>query len=774
MDDLIMGFVEESEELLEDIGGVVLKLESNPKDQDLIQELFRCAHTLKGSAGIVGAKKVADMSHVLEEFLEDLKEGEAEFTSDSADVLLSAFDYIGFLANKFGKKEDIPDNDREYNEILDRLRSLHRSTSDNSSKKLKPALQNAVQSERQDEKTYRLILKFDSEIFGTGQDPLLIVEDIISACNVVDVVIHDEALPALAEIDPELIHVWFEFVIRGGDDQFQAINEVLEFLDRERNEVVIEEMNCSSKQARLLLGKDAVLALAEVIRQQKLYISYNEGKETHAPSLYRTISFIAQALGCEEISVRYWLNYEIPWSECLRSIEHLESLLKDYSGDISGENSQGSVELKGNEGDKSARNLAEKNENAADEPASEPLKDEKRAEKKYVRIDEKRLEKLFELSGELTVAKNGLPYLVRKLEIMWDVPEAARELKEKYQMLEQISRELQDIVMELRLLPVGQIFQRFPRFVRDMSKKLGKRVQVIVEGEETQIDKTVMEKVYEPLLHLIRNSLDHGLETPEERAMRGKPEEGTLWLRAGQDGHSVYIEVEDDGRGLDVKRIRDTAVAKGLISEDEIERLDDQEALRLIFLPGFSTKNEAGELSGRGVGMDVVKETVESLGGSIGVDNRPGEGFLAHISLPLTLATTKILMVRVGMNNFGLPLDDVQEVVRLSSKDFYNIMSTEAIYLRGKVTPVIRLSKVLDVVYEERETYCVVVLKSGIGIVVDDFEREVDVLLKPLPPELNGIEVYTGASILSDGSVLLVLNTKELSAAGDVFARGYH
>ncbi len=387
--------------------------------------------------------------------------------------------------------------------------------------------------------------------------------------------------------------------------------------------------------------------------------------------------------------------------------------------------------------------------------------------RKFIRIEESQLERLFELSGELTVAKNSIPYLVRKLEVYWGIPEAARELKEKYQLLEQISRELQDMVMGLRLIPASQIFRRFPRFVRDVSKDLGKRVRLLIEGEETRIDKTVLERVYEPLLHIVRNSLDHGLEPPEERSAAGKDPEGTLAMRAGQDGHTVFIEVEDDGRGIDPVRVKESAVEKGVITPDKASLIPDDEAVQLIFEPGFSTKKEVSELSGRGVGMDVVRDTVESLGGSVQLKNSPGTGLTVRLELPLTVATTRVLVVRCGDSRYGIPMEDVQEVVRAGSDDLHGLGKREGLYLRGRVVAVTHLRDILG--YEPAtggDSHSVVILRSGSGVAVDALEREVEILLKPLPGDMGNIELYTGASILSDGSVLLVLNPRSLVSGG--------
>jgi len=499
------------------------------------------------------------------------------------------------------------------------------------------------------------------------------------------------------------------------------------------------------------LPEERKKVLREILRQQKLYLALNRSnKELFGPSLFRVISCVALALGCRDIAERVQLFSDLEWDACLEVLNQLESLV--------GGEEEGEVEAVAEPGSSPSVGVQ----------ASVQTYQPKERTKKYLRIEESRVEKLFELAGELVVAKNSLPYLVRKLELHWGIPEAARELKERYQVFEQISRELQDLAMEFRLLPVSQIFQRFPRFVRDVSRTLGKRVRLVIEGEETQVDKTVLEKIYEPLVHLVRNSLDHGFEPPEERVRLGKEAEGRLVLRAGREGHFVFIEVSDDGRGIDPGRIREAAVEKGLLSEQAASQLSDDEVVQFIFHPGFSTAEEANELSGRGVGMDVVKDTAEQLGGSVQLSNFPGSGLTVRLTFPLTLATTKVLVVRADGGIYGLPLEGVEEVLRVQADQFQLLGGREAVYLRGRTVPVVRLRELLGLSGDSSGEFSyVVVLKVGVGVVVDDFESELDVLLKPLPGELGGVKLYAGGSLLPDGSILLVLNPEELLAGGN-------
>lgn len=750
MDELLEGFLEEAEELLESLDRAALALESDPGDTEAIRELFRSAHTLKGSAGLVGAREVGEVAHLLEEALEGVLGGSREFTSALADLLFKGFDYIRELVSQLASGGQVDAG--RHREMLAALAALQDGGK-------APSLAGAAVSgeplpeppeglreellkalEEDGSAVYQVVLRFDPQLFFTGQDPLVIVREVLGLGEPLGVVCHSEGLPSLEDIDPELVWVWFEIYLKGAPGLIPRVEEAVEFLDPESNTAAVRQLTpediapAPSPEAEPCC--DPAL-LREVLRQQEVYIEQNRGRREAAASLERVLLCAASALGR---SLDLPSEPDPGWECYSRAVASLRAALGGAAPA------------------------------AAEEKADAPRGGQHAGEsggKRYIRLEEGQLERLFELSGELAVAKNSIPYLVRRLETYWGLPEAARELKEKYQLFEQISRELQDIVMGLRLIPVSQIFQRFPRFVRDVSRGLGKRVRLIIEGEETRADRAVLERVYEPLLHIVRNSLDHGLEPPGERAERGKPLEGTIAMRAGQSGHAVFIEVEDDGRGIDPAVVRDAAVARGLVSPERAFQLTDDEAVQLIFEPGFSTKGEVSELSGRGVGMDVVREVVAGLGGSVWLNNRPGEGLLVRLELPLTVATKRVLVVRCSGMKLGIPMEDVQEVVKVDAVRLQRIGAGEGLAFRGRVIPVRRLRDVLGIGSSGvGGSCCVIILRSGQGVAVDALEREAEVLLKPLPGEMGNIELYTGASILSDGSILLVLNPRVLAAGG--------
>ncbi|SEP79388.1 two-component system, chemotaxis family, sensor kinase CheA [Ectothiorhodospira magna] len=404
----------------------------------------------------------------------------------------------------------------------------------------------------------------------------------------------------------------------------------------------------------------------------------------------------------------------------------------------------------------------------------EPRKFGRRVEDTYagpsaIKVDQAKIDRLMNLIGEMIVAKNALPYLAARAEEVFGVRELAREIKGQYGTLNRIADEMQDAIMQVRLLPVSFVFQRFPRLVRDTAHKLGKEVRLVMEGESTEADKNVIESLADPLVHILRNSLDHGLETPEERRAAGKPAAGRLTISARSESDRVVIEITDDGRGIDPEAIRRKAYEKGIIDEQALERMTEQEALNLIFAPGFSTATQVSNLSGRGVGMDVVRTAVARVNGSIDLKSRPGQGTRLRLSLPLSMAVTNVMVIVSAGQRFGVAMDAVAETVRVAQAHIQLIKHRMTTVLRGRVVPLVTLNDLLalnqpQIPNEDGELAVVVVRIDGdfVGIIVDDCRETVDIILKPLAGFLGDLGGYAGSALLGDGSVLLVLNPREL------------
>lgn len=408
---------------------------------------------------------------------------------------------------------------------------------------------------------------------------------------------------------------------------------------------------------------------------------------------------------------------------------------------------------------------------APDAPAQDKTTGERGADKslRVLKVAQEKIDRLMDLIGEMVVAKNALPYLAQKAEDVFGSRELSREIKGQYAIINRIAEEMQDGIMQVRMMPVGAIFQRFPRLVRDVARSLDKRVRLTIEGEETEADKSIIETLSDPLIHILRNSLDHGIEKPEARSAAGKPEEGKLTIRASQEGDRVLIEIEDDGKGIDPAIVRRKAVEKGLIDAHAAEQLSDADAVMLVFAPGFSTAETVSSLSGRGVGMDVVKSSIEKIGGEVSLTSRLGQGTRLVLSLPLSMSVSNVMMVTIGGQHFGIPMDVVVETVRVKHSDIHVFKDQRATVLRGKIVPLYSSHQVLNTSEEPKPNndgeYAVLVARlhgDTIGLLVDGFAHTTDVILKPLDGPLAGLPGFAGSALLGDGSVLLVLNLKEL------------
>jgi two-component system chemotaxis sensor kinase CheA len=391
------------------------------------------------------------------------------------------------------------------------------------------------------------------------------------------------------------------------------------------------------------------------------------------------------------------------------------------------------------------------------------------APSKTLKVEQEKIDRLMNLIGEMVVAKNALPYLAARAETVYGVRDLSREIKAQYAVINRVAEEMQDTIMQVRMMPVSFIFQRFPRMVRDISRKLGKEVELVLEGESTEADKNIVEALSDPLIHIVRNSLDHGLELPEVRLAAGKSATGKLLIRATQESDRVLIEIIDDGNGIDPEVIKNKAYEKGLIDEATLERISDQDAVNLVFAAGFSTAEVISDLSGRGVGMDVVRSAIDKVNGTVGIESRVGKGTRLYLSLPLSIAVTNVIIIQSNQQMFGVPMDMVVETVRVPRSQLRTIKQKQTTVLRGRVVPLVSLNELLASGVEqlpndddEFATLIVRIHGEHVGILVDNFRETVDIILKPMAGILGGLSGYSGSALLGDGSVLMVLNPREL------------
>ena len=414
--------------------------------------------------------------------------------------------------------------------------------------------------------------------------------------------------------------------------------------------------------------------------------------------------------------------------------------------------------------------LANELQKLVEESSKEHKKEEKKEDKRsfdtskyvtkssYLKIEESMVRDLMDIVGELSVFKEWIYLFANRLQKVYKVPEASKELKDNIHRFRSLMESLQRTILEMRMVPVSTLFERFPKLVRDLSRMLGKKVKLQIEGGETKLDKVIVEKIAEPLIHLIRNAIDHGIEQPEERESIGKPIEGTIKISAYQEGSSVVIEVSDDGKGIDVEKVKHKAIEKGLYSEEELSHMSDEEIMQIVFQPGFSTKEQATELSGRGVGMDVVASTIREFGGEVVLQSQKSIGTTVRLILPLTLAIRKILLVRIGDVTFGVPAEEVGEVLKVTRGDIKSLKGIKVIYHRDRVLELDFVNERLGIESNANGTLTLLIDNElSSGVVVDEVLSTIDTVVKPLPGALSTSEEISGITILGDGSIVYIL-----------------
>ena len=389
---------------------------------------------------------------------------------------------------------------------------------------------------------------------------------------------------------------------------------------------------------------------------------------------------------------------------------------------------------------------------AAKPAAAAPAK--KQHQSQSVRVDIEKLDTLMNLMGELVINKVRLEQIGQTHRMS--------DLMETLEQMDRVTGDLQNIVMKVRMVPVSAVFNRFPRMVRDVSKELGKEINLTIEGEETELDRTVIDEIGDPIMHLLRNSLDHGVESPDAREEKGKPRVGEVGLIARHEGNNVVIMITDDGAGIDASKIRRKAVEKGMVTQSEADSLDDADAVRLIFLPGFSTAEQITDISGRGVGMDVVRSKIEALSGHVDVETHIDEGSIFKIKLPLTLAIIQAMLVRVQEEMYAIPLTSIDSTINIEPSDIQTVQNKEVIVLRGEIIPIIRMEEALQVPHtKDSDEHFVVVVHAGeakAGIVVDNLIGQQEIVIKTLGNLFAGLKLFGGATVLGDGRVALILD----------------
>jgi len=636
LQELLEDFLVEAFEMIEEMDQDLVELENNPDDLELLNKIFRVAHTIKGSGSFLNFDKLTHLTHHMEAVLDKARKGELKITPDIMDVILESVDAMKAILEYIRDNGDDSSPDVEIDSIVKKLDAIVNGGG---------ISQEKAESEEKKEE--------NKTVGGMNLDE--ITPDNLDELD-------------LSSLSPE------------------ELDKVLDKL--------VDDMNTSPEEEGL-----------EEVEEVE------ENKEEKAQE-----------------------SKEVVKSEEKES----KPIAKETSKSVTKEDKKKELQKK----------IVSTKEQT-------------------IRVDVKRLDQLMNLIGELVLAKNRLIKIYNDVEERYEGEKFLEELNQVVSSISIVTTDLQIAVMKTRMLPIGKVFNKFPRLVRDLARELGKKVKLIIEGEDTELDKSIIEEIGDPLVHMIRNSVDHGIEPPEERKKLGKPEEGTVWLRAYNEGNMIVIEIKDDGRGMDPEKLKQKAIEKGIITPQEAENMSDKEAFMLIFKPGFSTAAKITNVSGRGVGMDVVKTNIEKLNGIIEVDSVPGKGTTFKLKIPLTLAIIQALLVASQEDLFAVPLSNVIETVRIVEEDIYTIEGRSVLKLRDEVLPLVNMADIFNiekVLMPEKYLY-VVILGLGatkIGLIVDRFIGQEEIVIKSLGEFLKGLPGIAGATIRGDGRVTLIIDVASL------------
>ena len=706
-------FIDETRGHLQELNEQILILEKEPENEDTINEIFRAAHSLKGMAGAMGYKRMQRLTHDMENVFSEIRNGKMKASPNLIDLLFRGLDalesYLDIIINT--QDEGTEDNQ----DIIDGLQKvMEEGLGTNTPEAAQPKAPAAVPSE---ELKGRHLVLAEHELAAAlkakdeGENVFEITVFVQPSCILkaaraflVFKALEEagdiiKSVPEVQDIEDEKFDFDFSMVLLTRKSEDEIRTAVMNV--SEIKDVVIAPANISSK-----VGAQVPQQAAEV----------QENPASAAPSDNENQAVPAQP-----------------------------------------ENNAPTQNM----GGAAAAAQAVAAPAAAKQTAAKTAS--KAAVNRSVRVDIEKLDDLMNLVSELIIAKNGL------VSVNGDGEKSMRDngFNEQIEYLERVTTNLHQSVMKVRMVPIESVVNRFPRMIRDLSKKLGKKMDLYMTGEDTELDRTVIDEIGDPLMHLLRNAADHGLETNEERVRLGKQEVGSIFLDAYQEGNNVVIEVRDDGAGINVEKVKQKAITKGTITEEQAEMMSDKEIIDLLFRPSFSTAEVISDVSGRGVGLDVVKTKIEALGGSIEIRTTLGEGSNFIIRLPLTLAIIQTLMVEVGNEKYAIPLGSIETIEDIALDDVKYVQNKEVINLRSSVIPLIRLDKILDVepTGEELVSLTVVIVKKGdklAGLVVDNLIGQLEIVIKSIGKYINNSKLISGATILGDGEIALILDVNVL------------
>ena len=701
-------FLDESKEHLQNLSDQIMDLEQNPENMDTINEIFRAAHSLKGMAGTMGYKRMQTLTHDMENVFSEVRNGTFKVQPGMIDILFKSLDALEEYVNNIQQTTEEGTNDNQ--DLIDALNSILKNNGE-------------------------VILGGDAPAADTGAAP-------------------QASAAAPSDTGNGKRERWQDIKITDTEKMLveKANSEGLKVY----GVTVYVEEACVLKAARAFLVFKALEKLGEII------VSSPTAQDIEDEKFELTFSLIfISGSTAEEVK------------EAVKSVSEIEeAFCSEYviAAPAKPAEPEKPVENKPAEEPKAAPAPATAAAPVAKPAAAPSQSSAKPAAKpvvnRTVRVDIEKLDNLMNLVSELIIAKNSLISATAADDGRGDTG----SVNEQIEYLESVTTNLHESVMKVRMVPIESVVAKFPRMIRDLSKKLNKKMELYMTGEDTELDRTVVDEIGDPLMHMLRNSADHGLEPNDVRVANGKPEVGSIFLDAYQDGNNVVIEVRDDGGGINVEAVRNKAIERGTVTPEQAETMTEKEIIDLLFLPSFSTAKKVSDVSGRGVGLDVVKSKIESLSGEVEVKNRYGEGSSWIIRLPLTLAIIQALMVVIGDEKYAIALGSIQTIEDVLPEDIKLVQAKEVIHIRGTVIPIIRMDKVLDMPPKEgdedkNKNLTVIIVKKGekqAGLVVDELIGQQEVVIKSMGKYIKVPKMISGATILGNGEVALILDTNAL------------
>ncbi len=738
MAELLPDYLADARECLERISEILLALERGEEDPELIPDLYRQMHIIKGGAGLMGFHTVEAVAHAAEDALGPVKRGERGFDPALAGALLKAHDTIRALLDELESKGETSTDPEPAVEAVRAAAEGRGGPTDSppDGDAAPPEEAAAAGPEGVPEETV-------TQPEAGGQDDEVLQEFFVEAWEIMEEL--DQDLVSLEEHpdDAELLNKIFRAAhTLKGSSSFLGFDRISRVTHR------VEDIFNKLRKGELTLTPEIMDVVLEAMDRVRRLLEAAQAGET-GPDVDDILGALSEALAggrprkIGEILVE---DEGIP-------PEAVEQALREKTPD----KPLGEV-------------LVEKKV-VSREAVERSLAKQKKTTRKFkteqtIRVDVERLDSLMNLVGELVLAKNRLARLRHQMEERWTTDPLVEDLGETSAQIDLVASDLQMAVMKTRLVPIGKVFRKFPRMVRDLARSLNKEIRLETEGEATELDKSVVEVIGDPLVHLIRNAADHGIEPPEERARVGKPREGLIRLAAWHEGNHIVVCIEDDGRGMDPEKLKAKAVEKGLITPQEAANLSKRDAFNLIFAPGFSTAERVTNVSGRGVGMDVVRTNIQQLNGLIEIDSSPGEGTRVEVRIPLTLAIIQALLVQSGAEVYAVPLVSVVETVRVDPGQIQTLDGFPVLRLRDLVIPLVRLDALLQVPEKKssgREYVVILGLaEKRIGLVVDALLGQEEVVIKSLGGYLSDTPAIAGATIRGDGRVTLILDVTQV------------